>query len=98
VAAYNAGPTTVAKTVAQLGGDADPLTLMECMPAQETRVYVQRVLAGYWTYRKMFGQASPSLDAIASGDRTVDERLDYLGQADRGSRQVASDSLQIGMR
>jgi soluble lytic murein transglycosylase-like protein len=98
VAAYNAGPTTVAKAAAQLGGDTDPLTLMECLPAQETRAYVQRVLAGYWTYRKMFGQASPSLDAMAAGDRTIDERLDYLGQPDRGSRQLASDAIQIGMR
>jgi soluble lytic murein transglycosylase-like protein len=98
VAAYNAGPTTVAKTVTQLGGDTDPLTLMESLPAQETRAYVQRVLAGYWTYRKMFGQPSPSLDALASGDRTIDERLDYLGQPDRGSRQLASDAIQVGMR
>jgi soluble lytic murein transglycosylase-like protein len=98
LAAYNAGPATVAKTVAQLGGDTDSLTVMECLPAQETRAYVQRVLAGYWTYRKMFGQVSPTLDALASGDRAVDERLDYLAQPDRGSRQVATDSLQIGMR
>jgi len=98
VAAYNAGPTTVAKTVANLGGDTDPLTLMECLPAQETRAYVQRVLAGYWTYRKMFGEPTQSLDALASGDRTIDERLDYLGQPDRGSRQLASDTLQVGLR
>ena len=98
VAAYNAGPTTVAKTVGQLGGEADPLTLMESLPAQETRAYVQRVLAGYWTYRKMFGEASPSLDALASGDRAVDERLDYLGQPDRSTRQAAADTLQIGLR
>jgi soluble lytic murein transglycosylase-like protein len=98
VAAYNAGPSAVARTVQLLGGDADPLTLMESLPAQETRAYVQRVLAGYWTYRKMWGQASPTLDALASGDRTVDERLDYLAQPNRGSRQLASDTLQVGMR
>ena len=73
-------------------------TLMECLPAAETRAYVQRVLAGYWTYRTMWGQASPSLDALASGDRAIDERLDYLGQASRPARQLASETLQVGMR
>jgi soluble lytic murein transglycosylase-like protein len=98
VAAYNAGPATVAKTASLLGGDTDALTLMECLPAQETRAYVQRVLAGYWTYRKMFGGTTRTLDALASGDRTVDERLDYLGQPDAIGRQLATDTLQIGMR
>lgn len=97
VAAYNAGPSTVARTVQTLGGDADALTLMECLPAQETRVYVQRVLAGYWTYRKMWGQPTQSLDALASGDRAIDERLD-LPQAGRARPQLASETLQVGMR
>ena len=98
VAAYNAGPTTVANTLQRLGGDADPLTLMESLPAGETRAYVQRVMAGYWTYRRMFGEASPSLDALAAGDRAIDERLDYLGQPDRSARQLAAQILQVGMR
>ncbi len=98
VAAYNAGPTTVARTVQVLGADADPLTLMESLPAGETRAYVQRVLAGYWTYRKMWGQASPTLDALASGDRAVDERLDYLAQPSRPARQLAAETIQVGMR
>ncbi|MFL5296719.1 MAG: transglycosylase SLT domain-containing protein [Phenylobacterium sp.] len=98
VAAYNAGPAPVARTAQMLGAEADALTLMECLPAAETRAYVQRVLAGYWTYRTMWGQASPSLDALASGDRAIDERLDYLGQASRPARQLASETLQVGMR
>jgi hypothetical protein len=70
---------------------------MECLPAQETRTYVQRVLAGYWTYRKMWGQASPSLDALAAGDRAIDERLD-LGQPNRATSELAAQSLQVGLR
>ena len=97
VAAYNGGPATVARTAQMLGGEADSLLLMESLPAQETRTYVQRVLAGYWTYRKMWGEASPSLDALASGDRVVDERLD-LGQPGRAAAQLAAQPLQIGMR
>ena len=96
VAAYNGGPGSVAKATQSLGDNRDSLLLMECLPAQETRMYVQRVLAGYWTYRKMWGQASPSLDALAAGDR-VDERLD-LGQPNRAPSQLAAQSLQIGMR
>jgi soluble lytic murein transglycosylase-like protein len=97
VAAYNGGPTTVARTAQMLGAEADSLLLMECLPAQETRTYVQRVLAGYWTYRKMWGQASPSLDALAAGERAIDERLD-LGQPNRAPSQLAAQSLQVGMR
>jgi soluble lytic murein transglycosylase-like protein len=97
VAAYNAGPAPVTRTAQMLGPAADGLLLMECLPAQETRTYVQRVLAGYWTYRKMWGQASPTLDALASGGRTIDERVD-LSQPDRAPTQLAAQSLQVGMR
>ena len=87
----------MASTAQMLGADADSLLLLESLPAQETRTYVQRVLAGYWTYRKMWGEASPSLDALASGDRVVDERLD-LDQPDRAPSQLAAQPIQIGMR
>ncbi|HLZ76066.1 lytic transglycosylase domain-containing protein [Phenylobacterium sp.] len=97
VAAYNGGPTTVARTVQMIGGDSDSLLLMECLPAQETRAYVQKVLTGYWTYRKMWGQPSPTLDALAAGGRAVDERLD-LGQPRGASPQYAAQTLQVGMR
>jgi len=96
VAAYDSGPTTVARTALMLG-DADSVLLMECLPAAETRAYVQHVLAGYWTYRKMWGETSPSLDALASGDRVVDERLD-LAQPRGATPQFAAQALQVGMR
>jgi soluble lytic murein transglycosylase-like protein len=98
VAAYNAGPAPVLKTAQMLGPEADGLLIMECLPAQETRAYVQHVLAGYWTYRKMWGQATPSLDALAAGGGAADERLDYLGQPNRSATQLAAQTLQIGMR
>jgi soluble lytic murein transglycosylase-like protein len=103
VAAYNGGPTTVARAAQALGPDADDLTLMESLPAAETRAYVQRVLAGYWTYRKMWGQASPTLDALASGAKAVDERFDYLAQPGSGqpggaATKVAAQTFEIGSR
>jgi hypothetical protein len=97
VAAYNAGPAPIARTAQMLGGDADPLLLMECLPARETRNYVQKVLTGYWTYRKMWGETSPTLDALATGEHAIDERLD-LGQPRSPAPQYAAQALQVGMR
>lgn len=78
VAAYNGGPGSVLNTAKMLGDDADSLLLIESLPAGETRDYVEKVVAGYWTYRKMFGQeGSRTLDAVARGDRIVDARLDF---------------------
>jgi len=67
VAAYNGGPGAVQKTYDRVGRDADPLMLIESLPAKETREYVEKVMAGYWIYRRQFGQDTPSLDALASG-------------------------------
>lgn len=77
VAAYNGGPGTLIKTQEQLGGgDCDPLLLIESLPAQETRNYVEKVMASYWTYRKLLGAETKTLDAVASGARVIDFRLD----------------------
>jgi len=67
VAAYNGGPGMVARTSQALGPGADDLLLIESLPAFETRAYVQKVMAGYWIYRRMFGEADRSLDALAGG-------------------------------
>ena len=97
VAAYNGGPGLVSKTAQSLGGAADDLLLMESLPAAETRAYVQKVMAGYWTYRRLFGQESPTLDALASGAREVDARLDLTDPAG-ATTQAAAQAWQIGMR
>lgn len=76
VAAYNGGPGMLQKTQAKLGDDAgDDLLLMECLPARETRNYVEQVMAAYWTYRKKFGEEARTLDAVATG-KLADYRLD----------------------
>ncbi len=69
VAAYNSGPGTVQKLSAKMGQDADSLMMMESLPSSQTRDYVQRVMAYYWTYRQIFGQDSPTLAAVASGKK-----------------------------
>jgi len=97
VAAYNGGPGMVIKTAQAIGADAqDDLLLIESIPAFETRAYVQKVMAGYWTYRQLFGQDTRSLDALAAGAREVDARLDLPETG--GPAQLATKPLQIGMR
>lgn len=76
VAAYNGGPGTLLKLQQQLGADCDSLLLIESLPAQETRNYVEKVMASYWTYRKLLGAETQTLDAVASGARVIDFRLD----------------------
>jgi soluble lytic murein transglycosylase-like protein len=76
IAAYNGGPSTVAKTEALLGGGADSLLVIESVPFAETRAYVKKVAAAYWTYRRQFGAATRTLDAAASDVARVDVRLD----------------------
>jgi len=76
IAAYNGGPTTLAKTEALVGPAADSLLVIESVPFAETRAYVKKVAAAYWTYRRQFGVASKTLDAAASGLARIDMRLD----------------------
>jgi len=81
-AAYNAGPGNLAKWRANLGvnnkpaagksvagklpGD-DPLLFIESLPSQETRLFVERVMANYWIYQDRLGRKTSTLDAVAGG-------------------------------
>jgi len=76
IAAYNAGPGALKRTITALGGASDSLMVMETMPASETRAYVKKVMAAYWTYRRQFGAPTRTLDAVASDMPTIDARLD----------------------
>ena len=76
VASYNCGPGVMLKTRAALGQDADSLLVVESMPGAQTREYVQRVMSSYWIYRSLMGGDSRTLDAIASGAKSVPVALD----------------------
>ncbi|OYX34315.1 MAG: hypothetical protein B7Y99_05570 [Caulobacterales bacterium 32-69-10] len=76
VAAYNAGPGVIQKTLAQMGKEADSLLAIESMPGGQTREFVEKVVAGYWIYRNILGQDSPSLSAAASGSRAIKAAAD----------------------
>jgi soluble lytic murein transglycosylase len=76
IAAYNGGPGSPLKTAAQIGTDSDSLMLIESLPAQETRAYVEKVMANYWLYRRQFGAPTATLDALAGGGKRVSSALD----------------------
>ncbi|MDZ4736542.1 MAG: lytic transglycosylase domain-containing protein [Rhodospirillaceae bacterium] len=65
--AYNAGPGNLAKWRKQFAYDDDPLLFIESIPSRETRLFVERVMAGLWIYQARLGQPALSLDAVASG-------------------------------
>lgn len=94
VAAYNAGPGAVLKTLNMVGED-DPLLLIECLPALETREYVEKVVAAYWTYKRMFGEPPHTLDALADGARRIDVRLDLPDPAGP-QPQAAPQAVEVG--
>ncbi|RAK69229.1 lytic transglycosylase domain-containing protein [Phenylobacterium kunshanense] len=94
VAAYNAGPGAVLNTIQKVGDD-DPLLMIETLPALETRNYVEKVMTSYWTYKRVLGEETRTLDAIAGGARRIDARLD-LPDAARTQPELATEPLQIG--
>ena len=74
---YNAGPGNLQDWLEeQPATTSDPLLFMESIPIAETRNYLERVLASLWVYRVRFGQPTPSLDALAAGDRPLYQALD----------------------
>lgn len=70
-AAWNGGPGNLNKWRKRTDDLGDPLFLIESLPSRETRQFIERVLANLWIYRDRLGQDTPSLDAIAAGQRPV---------------------------
>lgn len=79
VASYNAGPGPMLAALRKLGPDPDPLLLIETIDVPQARDYVEKVVAAYWVYQRMFGGPLNTLDAVASGARTVPLSLDRTG-------------------
>ena len=67
IAAYNAGPNSVANWNARGRNLADPLLFIESIPFSETRAYVTIVMRNYWMYQRQSGAKPISLTAIAQG-------------------------------
>jgi len=64
--AYNAGPGRLARWQKKVN-TKDPLLFIESIPAKETRMFVEKVVANYWIYRLRLGQKTPSLASVVSG-------------------------------
>jgi len=67
IAAYNAGPSSVANWNGRGRNLADPLLFIESIPFAETRAYVAIVLRNYWMYQRQTGVRTGSLSALAQG-------------------------------
>lgn len=67
IAAYNAGPNSVANWNARGRNLADPLLFIESIPFTETRAYVAIVLRNYWMYQRQAGARAGSLTAMVQG-------------------------------
>jgi soluble lytic murein transglycosylase len=67
LAAYNAGPGSVAGWQRTAKNINDPLLYIESIPFGETRNYVVQVLAHYWVYQHLMGEPAQSLDTLAEG-------------------------------
>ncbi len=64
MAAYNAGPTPVARW-AWIPDRGDPLLWIESIPYWETRFYVPAVFRNMWVYQGISGVDAPTLKSIA---------------------------------
>lgn len=67
LAAYNAGPGNLQKWLPASSHRDDPFLFIESIPVDETRSYVQRVMAYSWIYANRLGLPAPSLDQLAAG-------------------------------
>ncbi|WP_237487352.1 lytic transglycosylase domain-containing protein [Parapontixanthobacter aurantiacus] len=65
MAAYNAGPTPVARWNSEIRAFDDPLLYMESIPYWETRGYVAIVMRNYWIYLRQGAEPAPSREALA---------------------------------
>ena len=65
--AYNAGPGNLSRWKSERTHINDPLMFIETIPFNETRAFVERVLANYWIYKMRMNETTPSLDAVAEG-------------------------------
>lgn len=67
IAAYNAGPGNLYKWQKNLKYHNDPLLFIEIIPARETRIYIERVMANFWMYQARFGMPYRTMNEILSG-------------------------------
>ncbi|QKG71706.1 lytic transglycosylase domain-containing protein [Erythrobacter mangrovi] len=75
MAAYNAGPTPVARWASEIRDQGDPLLWMESIPYWETRSYVAIVMRNYWMYLRQANAQAPSRIDLAENDWPIFPRV-----------------------
>lgn len=65
--AYNAGPGNLLKWEKKIKYQNDPLLFIELLPAKETRIYVERVMANYWIYQAKNHQNLVGINNLLKG-------------------------------
>lgn len=95
VASYNAGPGPMLAAVRKLGPDADPLLLIETIDVPQARDYVEKVVASYWIYQRLFGAPLKTLDALASGAKAVPVALDYVAPAPQAEPVLIAEATTV---
>lgn len=68
LAAYNAGSGNPGRWLPAASHEDDPLLFVESIPIDETRHFVQRVMAYSWIYASRLGLPAPTLDQLAAGN------------------------------
>lgn len=96
VASYNAGPGPMLTAVRKLGPDTDPLLLIETIDVPQARDYVEKVVASYWIYQRMFGGPLNTLDAVASGAKLIPVSLDYVPPAPVAEPVLVAQAATVG--
>lgn len=69
--AYNAGPGNLQKWRKKMKYNNDPLLFIELIPARQTRIYVERVMANFWLYSLRMEEFPDSLEQLKSGQWPV---------------------------
>lgn len=95
VASYNAGPGPMLAAVRKLGPDADPLLLIETIDVPQARDYVEKVVASYWIYQRLFGAPLKTLDALASGAKAVPVALDYVAPPPQAEPVLIAEATTV---
>lgn len=75
-AAYNGGPGWLSRWLQTQPSDIDPLLVLEMMPRAESRDYAERALSHMALCRKRYGQPTPEMDRLASGQPAIYTPLD----------------------
>jgi len=87
-AAYNGGPGNLGRLQDRSAQPYDPLLFVESIPTRETRLFVGRVLSNLWIYQQRLGEPTPSLDALAAGERPL-----YSNQDSRQTARVTTRNV-----